>query len=199
MNDCFYSKKRKAQTYANAIACCVLGCLFLAAFGYLVYALIQECDNARHWLAILFYILLSLFPATGFLGSSGGLFLLGWKNYWIYTRKFLINHHGIDVIYCNGTSKFYPWEQFADVCICDVNHNYGGGFDTVIRLGLHTEKNGPLNPHKQYGMDGREKWRNEWYLFSHYKEVICLEYSKDRMDQVSEFCPKIIDRRTKTT
>ena len=66
----------------------------------------------------------------------------------------------------------------------------------VIRLGLHTEKNGPLNPHKQYGIDGREKWRNEWYLFFHYKEVIYLEYSNDRMDQVAQFCPQIIDRRT---
>ena len=197
MELCFYSKKRKMKTYALLGGSAALGLVFFSAFVYAVFAIVHETLNAKHAIAAAFYVVLGLAPVGGLVASSVAMFWLGIKNYWIYSRKYHVHQNGLTVAYCNGTTVAYPWENIADVCVCDVNHNYGGGFDMVIRFGTCTEANGPLTSRGQFGIDGYDKWRNEWYLFSHYKEVIYVEYSPQRLATISGVYPKIRDRRTR--
>ena len=126
------------------------------------------------------------------------LFYRSWLLYWIFSRKYSFNDNGIILRYCNNKYYAISWKEVADICVCDVNHNYGGGFDIVVRVGLQSEKGGPLCAHKMYAINGYDKWRQEEYFYRNYKNIIYFDFSEKRLSQMVEICgQEVIDRRTK--
>jgi len=175
-----------------------LGLVFFSAFIFSLFAAIRESLNADNLYAVFSSILTGLFLCTAFACHCGIMWWLAFRHYWVYSRKFTINDDGIILTYCNSSAVIYPWKEIVDICVCDVNQNYGGGFDIVIRLGLCRETNGPLNPQKVFSINGYDRWRNGWYLFSNYKNVIYLDYSDQRFERIQQISRrKMIDRRTK--
>lgn len=191
MEHCLDSRKSRVQMFLTVIGFLILGLLFCVVLAYVIYSIIAETPNNLLMIAV-GVVLGCVLAAHGAL-----LCWLGCRYYFVYSRKISFDVIGITLIYCNSKTTHYTWDDVADVSVCDVNQNYGGGFDTVIRLGLNTEISGPLHTAQTLGFNGYDRWRDGWYLFSNYKKVIYLDYSDSRFEHIQKMCNKeIIDRRT---
>lgn len=94
----------------------------------------------------------------------------------------------------------YSWDEISEISICDVHHASKSLYhEKVIRVVIGNEKNGPSNLKCPCNLlNGRERWRNASYGLRHYKKIILIEYSEERLNQIQTVSKKEIkDYRTR--
>lgn len=170
-------------------------CIGTAAYGtYGIWEYLQSMTGSGRYLGAAIGIIVVVLCIIG----AVVFYRISYRFLFVYTRKYSVSESGLHIQYFTGHTHFYSWSDVADLCLCDVNQNYGGGFDIVIRLGMTSEKGGPLHSTEVDFFNGYDKWRREDYIYKHYKDVIYLEYTKDRLSQIQKISGlKAIDRRTK--
>lgn len=196
MEKAFFSLYHKLHMMFVVVSSFVFGSICIGSAAYATYGTWDQIQSMTSSARYLFFaigiisVVLCIIGAIVFYGMS-------YRVLFVYSRRYSVSESGLQIKYCTGYTHFYSWSDVADLCLCDVNQNYGGGFDIVIRLGMTGEKGGPLHPIKECAFNGYDKWRYETYIYKHYKDVIYLEYTKDRAVQIQKISGlHMVDRRT---
>lgn len=105
----------------------------------------------------------------------------------ILSREFIIDEKGIHIRYLSKIQLHYPWDKITNVYVCDVNHapKDARNFDLVIRIVIGKEQHGPLSDIKSTTLIyKKEKWRTWGYWITKFTNIILVEYSKERLDEI---------------
>lgn len=198
MNLCMNSGRSRAIDIINSCLILLLSLYFCVGSCIALVPLVLEAGSlsgirkAAH--LVLSVLLTGSMMVLGIICAA-----VAYRFHLVYSRRYTISDSGITIKYFTSKTHHYRWEDFADIAICDVNHNYGGGFDLVLRLATNRDPYGPLCPVQSYGFfDGYEKWRSETYVLKHYQDVIYITYSGKQYDAVQQYSGmEIQDRRSK--
>ena len=177
MNKCWYSKKQRITGYM----CCVLFlvCAVITGYAIPIFRILPFyffCDCLiTIWLvkATVFYYLVLL------------------------SRSYEVTEEGFFLRNLKKIVK-YSWDEITEISICDVNHaSRSSAHDKIIRIAIGKEKNGPANLNVPYSSGGLERWRKLSYSLRHYKKIIMIEYSEERLLQIQKvYKREVQDYRT---
>ena len=180
MNKCWFSKNKRNTAIFCSIFFAILAIIQLGLFSedYMEINLINLFKRL-----LVCAILLSL--------SFFGYLVYVSRLYQATVEKFSLQNFKKKIM--------YSWDEISEISICDVhNAAKGHSHEKVIRVVIGYEKNGPTNYKCPRNFSGRlERWRGLMYSFLHYKKIILIEYSEERLNQIKEVCGKEIkDYRT---
>lgn len=196
MEKVFFSLYHKLYMMFIVVFYFVFGSICIGSAAYVTYGTwnkIQSMTGSARYLVSAVGIIAVVLCIIGTIVY----YRMSYRFLFVYSRKYSVSESGLQIKYFTGHTHFYSWSDVADLCLCDVNQNYGGGFDLVIRLGMTSEKAGPLHSTKVDFFNGYDKWRQENYIWKHYKDVIYLEYTKDRLSHIQKISGlNVVDRRT---
>ena len=100
-------------------------------------------------------------------------------------RKYKIDEKGMTISYPFAIKLHYKWQQFHEVAICKIHYAGGTNAHIVsIRCTLSEEKRGPKKAEI-----ARENWTFPHYHILHFKTVIPIYYTEDRIKEFHHFCP----------
>ena len=125
-------------------------------------------------------------------------------------RRYFMDEKGITVTYFRWFKKFYQWNAFESLVVCDFGHaskNPENCF-LIIRLAAFFEPDGPhgLNPSRTFW--GMERWRGYFYTMRNFNEIIFLGFSPALLEEMqhlsslpvfysfTEYGEKIFSRNT---
>ena len=145
------------------------------------------------WFALCLYLLLSgpFGPETIFflVGLTGGIIagLYAAANYAAKTALYSADEAGITLRLFGRFDTFRRWEEIDSIVLCDiVDQQMTSPFPVVIRIALRKEKYGPLSREKAYSvMKGCEKWHGLAHWQNHPRSVVCIDYSKERLEEIA--------------
>lgn len=159
MERCYYSQKNTVLRY-TLLLLAVIESVVLIALGIVFWR------NALNTI-----VLCCVLIVLGLLVLIYGVF-----HFLILNRGYEINVHGIWVQYTQKIRTFYPWNDIAQICICEVHRSANGATkDVVIWCTLGSIVNGPPDP-------GR-CWNSSEYELSHFRTVLIVEYSPERLSE----------------
>ena len=100
---------------------------------------------------------------------------------WIYGLQtamadFSFTDHGVWVKYPLEKRRFYPWEEFQQVCVCYYSkaaEMYGYSLICLVRKGEKKDCFG--------------RWKTGSAL--HYRNLLCLDYSEAQLREIRSHCP----------
>ena len=102
--------------------------------------------------------------------------MLVWK-----FRKFELTVEGIVVAYFSRFPRKIPWKMISEIAICRVHFTTRGGWDTVIRIVVGPEFEGPSQ--------GNGSWSFERYSITHQDRIIIIDYTPETLKEFMEICP----------
>ena len=103
----------------------------------------------------------------------------------VTARKYEIDENGMTISYPFGIKQRHSWLQFHEIAICKIHYASATTAHTVsIRCTLAEEKRGP-----SIAVVAREKWTRLHYHIFHFKTVIPIYYTEDRIKEFHHFCP----------
>ena len=108
---------------------------------------------------------------------AGVICLLNWL-YSLQTgmAEFSFRPEGVWVKYPLEKRRFYPWEEFQQVCVCYYSRaTEMNGYPLICLV-----RNGEKKDH--FG-----RWKTGSVL--HYRNLLCLDYSEDQLQKIRECCP----------
>jgi hypothetical protein len=103
-------------------------------------------------------------------------------------RKYRISEEGISILYCGRKEKFFPWNVFRKIVICDFDHSnkYPQICSVIIRLASIDEPYGPHSKKQKHRLSGVETWRGYFYTIRQPNHIIFLEYSPELLDEIAK-------------
>ena len=121
-----------------------------------------------------------------------GICLLTWVDSYILTRKYYVDPTGLTVSLTFGYNKKFKWEQIAQVAVCRVHMKARSHKEMLaIRFSICANTIIPQN-----AVYANEKWSSELYELLHWKNVISVEYSDARYEDIAKYCTsQILDCR----
>ena len=90
--------------------------------------------------------------------------------------EFTFRNEGVWVKYPLEKLRFYPWENFQQVCVCYYSRaTEMSGFPLIclVRNGEKTDRFG--------------RWKTGSIF--HYRKLLCLDYSEEQLQEIRSFCP----------
>ncbi len=142
------------------IAVCMLGPVLgivLLLFGF---ALFFVLPDAALWVV-----------AMGFVCGAYGTMALQTA-----MAEFTFNSSGVQVKYPLEKPRFYPWEDFQQVCICYYSRATEMSGYPLICLARREEKK-----------DHFGRWKTGSVF--HYRNLLCLDYTEEQLQEIRSCCP----------
>lgn len=177
MEKCLHSPKSTRDRWFGLVAFLCMGVLLqiLAVLGF-----IEDADAI---------VMCALLFTTGLVLCFFGVFA-----YIIQSREYAVDAIGITVCYCKFYKVKYLWANIQNISICDVNHAAKNWdvFDVVIRIALVEEKHGPFSKKQPLTLSGHERWRSFGYSLLHFEQIIILDYSEERYNNIQMLSGKTI-------
>lgn len=127
---------------------------------------------------------------VGGMAFSFGFSLIMLMAYLEIYRKYSISQEGITLSYPFSITVTHTWRELSEIGICKVHYTTRGPVEylTAIRCVIGEEKNGPKNGH---GL-----WADSYYSIIHFRKIITIIYSEERLAEFKQVCPfEIIDYR----
>ena len=90
--------------------------------------------------------------------------------------EFTFRNDGVWVKYPLEKQRFYPWEDFQQVCVCYYSRaTEMSGFPLIclVRNGEKTDRFG--------------RWKTGSVF--HYRKLLCLDYSEEQLQEIRDCCP----------
>ena len=152
-------------------------CLLLLEAAILLMMLL-ECTHGYRSMVVVCYL---------------GICVLTWLDAYVLFRKYRVDPTGITMRYPFGYTMKYEWNHFVQIAVCRIHIKTRSHKEKVaIRFTTFTEPNGPHNA--KYA---NEKWSSELYEILHWRQVISIEYTEDRYQEILSNCPyPIFDYRS---
>ena len=99
-----------------------------------------------------------------------------------------MSKEGISILYCGCIEKFYPWNVFKKIVVCDFDHasGYPPNCRIIIRLSSFDESYGPHSKKQKYRLCGVESWRGYHYTVRNFNKILFMEYSPELLDEISK-------------
>ena len=171
----------------------------------------DHCMNSKSWRSTrIFVLVLTILLFLLFVGAGIGLLLLEEKSLLIWIgaavmiligcwisilygidfirggRKYCMDEEGLTVSYFPNVKKFYSWDLFSGIVVCDFNHATKNpeNCQLIIRLSAVHESDGPYSKNPSRTFWGIEKWRDYEYTMANYDGIIFLGYSPELLDEV---------------
>ena len=175
MNKCWHSKKIRRT---NGV-----GCIFSILFSALIIGVFLSIDDKTVFFEtpLLFVNWIMAFSlAALYLGASFFLYLIYISREYCVAEEYLLLQN-----FKNKVHK-YLWEEVSEISICDIHHASKGYLhEKVIRIVIGEERNGPTNPKCPRKMGSSlERWRSASYSFIHCRNIILIEYSEEKLNQI---------------
>ncbi len=173
MEDCDLPSKRD-----SALFLVILMVAMVAMFVWII------ATEALGWFAVMLLVLFCLFWLV--------VLYFAVINLMVRSRKFAFSEKGMTVYGIGSGSRFYQWQSFRDIGICKVHYTsrLPYEYDIVLRFSLRDERRGP-----QSGVWGF--WTTELYELIHFKTIIRLSFTQERLDRLRIVCPTdISDHRS---
>lgn len=163
MEKCYFSQKNKVLRY-TILFLAVIESSVLVTLGLILWE--KSID-----IAVLCCILIALGLSINFYGIFRFLIL---------NRGYELNGQGISIQYTKRKKAFYSWDEITQVCICEIHRSANGATsDVVIWCTAGTIINGPPDPAR--------RWNSSEYELSHFRSVLTMEYSPDRLVEFKKF------------
>ena len=103
----------------------------------------------------------------------------------VSSRKYSVGREGLTIRYLLGMTKVYSWDCFTDVGLCRVHPGAGANTSTLaIRCVIGGEQFGP-----RQATSAREDWARRFYEIWHYKKIISIYHTPERMADFQRYCP----------
>lgn len=186
MELCWSSKKKVLERNVACLWFCILGMIIIIDT-----ILANSVDLSKgHFSAI---EAINIMVAIAFI--VGAVFY-----YMIESRAYKVDIEGITLCYLKKIYVKHLWDDISEISVCDVHHaTKGPAFDMIIRVVIGDEKNGPSNQRCSINpFSGREHWRSDVYDLKHFRQVVTIEYEKQRLQQIKQMSNKEIkDYRTR--
>ena len=96
-------------------------------------------------------------------------------------RKYVLSQMGISVAYFQKWTKRIPWSSVSDIGICNLHYNTKRGWETVIRIAVGPEFEGPSH--------GAGAWNKENYSIKYQYRIIIIDYSEAKLEEFKSVCP----------
>ena len=178
MTKCYYSNIYKSRGIVSFIISFLIAIYFLFIL-----------PEATLWYEYLILSIIIIF-----------LLYLGILTYLVYSsRSYKIQEGELIVQDFYKRVVTYPMDKIAEISVCDIHHEKYGLYEKVIRIAIDSEKNGPTNPKcSRHLISTLEHWRGLRYSFIHYKKIILIEYTDERLAYIYQaYKREIKDYRTK--
>lgn len=111
-------------------------------------------------------------------------------SYFETCRKYAISEEGITLSYPFEYTVFHSWSEISEIGICNVHYNHRSPVThmVAIRIVMGKEKKGPSQ--------GYDVWADSYYSAIHFRTIITVLYSDERLEEFEDVCPlEIIDYR----
>ena len=105
-------------------------------------------------------------------------------------REYAISKEGITLRYPFRYTVMHSWDEISEIGICNVHYTTRGPVEylMVIRCVIGEEKSGPAKGHGW--------WADSFYSAMHFRKIITILYSEERLEEFKQVCPfEIIDYR----
>jgi hypothetical protein len=105
-------------------------------------------------------------------------------------RRYSVTESGLVLEYPFRYTVIHPWETLSEIGICNVHYTARGPVEhlTAIRCVVGEEKKGPRH--------GYDCWAESWYSALHFRKVITILFTEERLEEFEKVCPvKIQDYR----
>lgn len=105
-------------------------------------------------------------------------------------RRYMVTESGIKLIYPFNYVVAHSWDEISEIGICKVHYTTRGPVEylTAIRCVVGGEKKGPSKGHGW--------WADSLYSAIHFRRVITIVYSEERVEEFRKLCPfEVIDYR----
>ena len=177
MKKCYFSKKHQISTTVSFILFIVMG---FVTIGTGIYILFIEPESA--------YVSVKLFIL------AVGFFLLSFLCYAAYGREYSVSESGIAIFYFRRFKVEHPWSQIGQISVCDINYaaKADNVFDIVIRVVVGEEKDGPASNLASIPYGRHIKWRQMEYNMMHFKTIINIEYTRERLEEIQTASKKSV-------
>lgn len=163
MKKCYYSQKNTVLRY-TILFLSVIESIVLIALGLILW---EQSINV--------VLLCCILIAFGLLINLYGVF-----HFLILNRGYELNSQGISIQYTKKKKLFYPWDEITQVCICEIHRSANGATkDIVIWCTIGSIVNGPPDPSR--------RWNSSEYELSHFRSVLTVEFSPDRLIEFKKF------------
>lgn len=168
---CCWKKKNRYLMIALAVGLWLLAAAFLAS---LLIERIVSYDGS-----------LFIYAPLSLLGYYG-LFRLAFMVV-IDQREFCFSEQGLTISYFGLWKTQYSWDDFSEIAICKLR--YSQRFRWIHKVGIRFavgyEPNGP-----QFAKEADEPWSTDAYEFRHWRTIITIEFSEERLAELRRFCPR---------
>lgn len=104
-------------------------------------------------------------------------------------REYSVSSYGLTISYLGIIRHHYEWEEFSEIAICKLRYSKKFRWMHLvgIRFVVGPEINGP-----QYAKQADEPWSTDTYEFRHWRTIITIEFSEERLEELRQICPKEI-------
>lgn len=175
MNYCYHLYRYREQEGGSL----GLSALFLYIFLEWTYALFQVQTLIQGMVCVLGMLF----------GLAFGCIMI--MAYLEICRKYTVSETGITLKYPLKLTVHHSWNEISEIGICNVHYTTRGPVEhlTAIRCVVGVENNGPS---KGYGW-----WADSYYSVIHFRRIITIIYSDERLEEFVRVCPlEIVDYRS---
>lgn len=100
-------------------------------------------------------------------------------------RRYEIYFDGITICYPLGIKKKYLWDEFSEIALCKIHYAaWGTDHIIAIRCIVGEEKGGPKE-----AVVGKERWTRIEYEVVHFKKIISIYKTEERLAEFHKLCP----------
>ncbi len=153
----------------------------------------SSMHKSTKWLCMIVFTFIILLIMLGiyclFLDVCLGCFVIGLGLFLAYNvcvlsryllRMYALNEDGITVQYPCRKRVFYPWSSITNICLYVVHPGKGRNIeDQVIWCTAGRVKREPPNMSR--------RWRDADYLCHHYKSVLTIEFTEERLAMFKKY------------
>ena len=107
------------------------------------------------------------------------------KMVFVSTRKYCVGETGLIISYPLGITSVFRWDEISEVALCKVH--YAAGCDAhkvAIRCSIGSEDSGPSK-----AKFARESWQSVTYEVFHYKSIVSIYFTPERLAEFENFYP----------
>lgn len=107
-------------------------------------------------------------------------------------RWYEIAADGMTIYYPLGITKKIHWNEFSEIALCKIHYAaWGTEHIVAIRCVIGEEKHGP-----KQALVGKEKWTRIGYEVFHFRKIISIYKTDERIAEFHHMCPlPIVDYR----
>lgn len=167
MKKCYFSRSHTIFGRATLIVCSALGVGLIA----LICAAWNEIGTIHE--RILFCVIF----------GTGLLCIFYAVTYFLFSsREYALSEQGITIRYAGRRSVFYSWSCIRLICVCTVNRSsvIEGKGERVIWCTAGKIRKAPPDPVSR-------RWNTEEYLYLHYRSILTMEYSPERLEEFRKY------------